>query len=269
MHGLRRQGVGSGTTSPQQWGFVVGLTPRHPHFRDRANSHTRWRGIPLQANRGSHRRTGELSHVMERVTLLHVGEAVGAKTLTQLCPPVMAPTVTPKITQAPQEVAGEHSVAADAEEIRQALVRTGGNVARAARLLGVSRDTVCYRMQCYGITQPRPEPPSPRMPLLAHEVGFSASPTPTLAHARQEREQPSPGGTAPRDDEHGVMIDPKTPPAAPAWEHNPVAVLALELTWPAIPGFESLRYDPKGDLPRALPLLERAVSLCHDANLAT
>jgi DNA-binding protein Fis len=35
----------------------------------------------------------------------------------------------------------------EADLIRQALARTGGNVSRAARLLGVSRDTLRYRLE--------------------------------------------------------------------------------------------------------------------------
>src|SRR5262245_60883653 len=41
-----------------------------------------------------------------------------------------------------------------AAQMQQALVQTGGNVARAARLLGISRDTVRYRMQQYGLARP-------------------------------------------------------------------------------------------------------------------
>jgi hypothetical protein len=48
---------------------------------------------------------------------------------------------------------------AEATQIRQALAQTGGNVVRAARLLGVSRDTVRYRMQRYGITRLRSAAP--------------------------------------------------------------------------------------------------------------
>jgi DNA-binding NtrC family response regulator len=44
---------------------------------------------------------------------------------------------------------------AEAAQIQQALIQTGGNVARTARLLGVNRDTVRYRMQRYGLARPR------------------------------------------------------------------------------------------------------------------
>jgi DNA-binding NtrC family response regulator len=36
--------------------------------------------------------------------------------------------------------------------IKQALHRTNGNRSRSARLLGISRDTLLYRMQKHGIT---------------------------------------------------------------------------------------------------------------------
>jgi len=45
--------------------------------------------------------------------------------------------------------------------MQQALRQTGGNVARAARLLGVSRDTTRSRMQHYGLARPCLEALSP------------------------------------------------------------------------------------------------------------
>jgi two-component system, NtrC family, response regulator AtoC len=98
----------------------------------------------------------ELMHLIERVTLLHVGEAVEAETLTRLCLPLTARAASGEVAweaQAPEPARLEPP---EAVQIRQALAQSGGNVARAARLLGVSRDTVRYRMQRYGIPRPRP-----------------------------------------------------------------------------------------------------------------
>jgi two-component system, NtrC family, response regulator AtoC len=103
----------------------------------------------------------ELSHVMERVTLLHVGQEVDAATLMQLCHPLTETAVSGNTVPASRRMAGERALPAEAEQIREALMQTGGNVARAARLLGVSRDTVRYRMKRYGIARPRLAAPSP------------------------------------------------------------------------------------------------------------
>jgi DNA-binding NtrC family response regulator len=39
----------------------------------------------------------------------------------------------------------------EADLIHQALTRTNGNRSQSARLLGISRDTLLYRMQKYGL----------------------------------------------------------------------------------------------------------------------
>jgi two-component system response regulator AtoC len=108
----------------------------------------------------------ELSHVMERVTLLHVGEEIDAATLAHLCLP-LAPSVLPGETVAgPEERTAGRAQPLEALQLQQALVQTGGNVTQAARLLGVSRDTVRYHMRRSGIGRPRleelqPTPPAP------------------------------------------------------------------------------------------------------------
>ena len=97
----------------------------------------------------------ELIHVIERVTLLHIGEEVDAGTLTQLGHPLTASIADAEVASAPQELGPTSMLPAEAEQICQALAQTGGNVVRAARLLGLSRDTVRYRMQRYGLARPR------------------------------------------------------------------------------------------------------------------
>ena len=102
----------------------------------------------------------ELSHMMERVTLLHVGEEIEAETLTQLCRAV--PLATSDRAGHASAPGGVSRPPAVVDEIQQALAQTGGNVARAARLLGMSRDIVRYRMQRYGIARlPLDAPASP------------------------------------------------------------------------------------------------------------
>src|SRR5262245_54648986 len=201
----------------------------------------------------------ELSHVMERVTLLHVGPEVDAETLAKLCLPLAAPEPPAGSATLPVAPAFQGALPPEAEEIRQALVQTGGNVVRAARLLGVSRDTVRHRMQRYGIARPQPELMSPPAPLLALAAGIPDSPlrdgqegqvsaepadAPTSPRRPRRRERPPSGATGPprvRDDR---MITPNIPSLEPAWEQKPVAVLALELTWPETASPEALHYDP-------------------------
>jgi hypothetical protein len=60
-------------------------------------------------------------------------------------------------------------------------VQTGGNVAQAARLLGVSRDTVRYGVQRYGSARPLPEPPPPSPSLYPPSSGISEPPAPGRA----------------------------------------------------------------------------------------
>src|SRR4029453_11423577 len=113
----------------------------------------------------------ELSHVMERVTLWHVGDEVDPATLSQPCTP---PTAEPPVGIAPlpQEPASADPLPSEAAQIRQVLVQTGGNEARAGGLLGGGRDTMRYRMQRYGITRPRSESLSPPAALRASELDF-------------------------------------------------------------------------------------------------
>jgi DNA-binding NtrC family response regulator/tetratricopeptide (TPR) repeat protein len=195
----------------------------------------------------------ELGHVMERVTLLHVGNEVDAETLMRLCQRLTATTGGAKTVRAHHEVAVERALPTEAEDIRRALVQTGGNVVRAARLLGVRRDTVRYRMQRYGIARPRVGGPSPVVPPLPPGAGDRESShrseerrpeltvplTPSHVEATQVDEL-----AARSDARHDAGAEPDAPPPGPAWEQKAVAVLAVELAWPERSGIESVRYDP-------------------------
>jgi DNA-binding NtrC family response regulator len=214
----------------------------------------------------------ELIHVMERVTLLHVGEEVDAKTLTQLCLPLTLPAASTEAAPAPQEESAR-ALPMEAAQIRQALAQTGGNVARAARLLGVSRDVVRYRMQRYGITRLRPAAlpapeatgPAPFAPLSFHpSPDVSAPGSPSLPLDERGREGPSttpiplrpsrPLRRRQGKEPQGAVVGQDIGREAPAerhafassavWEHKPVAVLALEVTWPEVSGLEPFHYDP-------------------------
>ncbi len=92
----------------------------------------------------------ELRNFCERMVVLFSGEEVGKENLP------------PEITQ-PMPAEGESSggftlpeggiklESLERELIVQALSRTGGNRSRAARLLGLTRDTFLYRMRKHGI----------------------------------------------------------------------------------------------------------------------
>ena len=76
----------------------------------------------------------ELGHVMERVTLLHVGNEVDAETLMQLCSRPWSSRLRLVFRSPRTSVRGRP--AGRSHRVRQALVQTGGNVAQAARLWG-------------------------------------------------------------------------------------------------------------------------------------
>ena len=83
----------------------------------------------------------ELRNAMEQAALSATGEVVGPEHLSLLHQPAAPrPTAGP-----PGLVEVERGLIADA------LAREGGNVTRAARALGISRDTLRYRMEKHGL----------------------------------------------------------------------------------------------------------------------
>jgi tetratricopeptide (TPR) repeat protein/MoxR-like ATPase len=139
----------------------------------------------------------ELNHLMERVTLLSSEARIAPQPLERLC--------LPRVPSATSGAAADQPLDESAR-VTQALRQTQGNVVQAARVLGLSRKALRYRMQRYGLARPNGE--------------------------GQGEE------TAGRPDAGDTVV-----PAA-AWEQKPVAVLAIEVTWPVALEPETQRYEP-------------------------
>src|SRR5262249_38407286 len=147
---------------------------------------------------------------------------------------------------------------AEAEQIRQALEQTGGNVVQAARLLGVSRDTLRYRMQRYGLQRSRPavtsRPESGASPPSAAPAGGAV---PAARGSQSQADSLPPDQPRPAVEHTPARSAPELHTEAPplagerqlpapdaAWERKSVAVLALEMTWPEVPDLALQHYEP-------------------------
>ncbi len=163
----------------------------------------------------------ELANLMERVTLLSLTETIDADALERLRIPLYAPARS----AGPSPAAGSAAAAApgnddEAERIRDALARSGGNVVGAARLLGIGRNALRHRMQRHGIARPTLE-------------ALATSTRAPLERSMRNTEAPglSRGGTSPLV--HAAPgVSPATAPAASSWEVKPVAVLAIDVVLP-------------------------------------
>ena len=159
----------------------------------------------------------ELGHLLERVTLLSPEPVVSPETFEQLClPSSPPPTSATAKTAAPDAMLGD-----EAAQIRQALLRTAGNVARAARLLGMSRGALRHRMARHGIA---PSSQENRVVI--------------------PRPQPGEGRGAGQDGRRAVRFGRGSLAPAAGWEQKPVAVLAVEVTWPVIDEGEHATCEP-------------------------
>ncbi|MGH8067399.1 MAG: sigma 54-interacting transcriptional regulator [Candidatus Entotheonellia bacterium] len=178
----------------------------------------------------------ELSHLMERVTLLHLGTLVDVQVLERLCLPRGPSAVRAAAQSRGDEQEPAEEPRDEAAKIRQILRRTEGNVAQAARMLGWSRKTLRYRMERYGIERPS------RNAVIPSPAGRGPGrplPQPLLpGNGRQEEaaEPQSVSIATPAQDIPQVE--------APGWEQKRVAVLAIEVTWPATSMAEDPHYEP-------------------------
>jgi len=92
----------------------------------------------------------QLKNVLERVMILHGAEAIEAEHLPAELIHEIPQGTTPAdgFALPPQGLRLEEL---ERDLIRQAMTRTRGNVTEAARLLGLSRDTLRYRLDKYDI----------------------------------------------------------------------------------------------------------------------
>jgi DNA-binding NtrC family response regulator/tetratricopeptide (TPR) repeat protein len=153
----------------------------------------------------------ELAHLMERITLLCPDAVVTREALEAHV--VGRPggsgaeTVSASPSVAPVEAAAADEGADEAHRIRSALARSGGNVVRAARLLGLGRNALRYRMRRLGIARPD----------ATEDGGSTAAGLPAAG---------APAAT-------GAAAGATTVAAAtPAWEQKTAAVLIVSVTLP-------------------------------------
>jgi len=94
----------------------------------------------------------ELANVMERVALLSDASTVSAKALG--LPEVVAPKPPEPSEEEPSPRLVDAVARVERERVLKALERTGWNVTRAAGDLGISRDTLRYRILKHGLQRP-------------------------------------------------------------------------------------------------------------------
>jgi len=94
----------------------------------------------------------ELRNVIERAVLLCQGETIGPDhvMLGPTAGPPRDPTLPPSSRSAVASAADDEK-----QRIIDALERCGGNQKEAAKVLGISRRTLVYRLDAYGLPRPR------------------------------------------------------------------------------------------------------------------
>lgn len=88
----------------------------------------------------------ELKNLCERLVILFAGKAIDVTNLPQ-----EIQTPAPQVTRFRLPDSGLSLDDLERDMIRQALERTVGNRSRAARLLGITRDTLLYRLKKYAM----------------------------------------------------------------------------------------------------------------------
>ena len=97
----------------------------------------------------------ELENVVERAMVLTRGERIDAADLPPLDTHAPAPGAVQRVFTLPDE--GVNLEALEKDLLAQALERSGGNKSAAARLLGLTRRTLGYRLDKHGLAAPESE----------------------------------------------------------------------------------------------------------------
>jgi DNA-binding NtrC family response regulator/class 3 adenylate cyclase len=155
----------------------------------------------------------ELGHLLERVMLLRSERTITPEILEQLS------LERSSMVAGGERAPGPAGPADEAARIHQALQHTGGNVLQAARVLGLTRKAMRYRMRRHGIERPRLPTMSPSQPAR----GDAEAIAPADPWSSQ-------GAEASKAQGHTPLKEPGA--AAPEWEQKSTAVLAIEITWP-------------------------------------
>jgi DNA-binding NtrC family response regulator len=177
----------------------------------------------------------ELSHLLERIVLLESATVIDPESLERRClpPPVPAVPVGSMLPPRPDMPRNEP------ERLADALRQSGGNLAAAARLLGMSRGGLRYRLRKYGLRHQSMQQSSP---LVGEEPsGGAPSPpfsTPTLTLPRRGEGETSSQIMRPQGTSTGAE-EPAT-----GWVAKTVAVLAIEATWPDVSEAGARHYEP-------------------------
>ena len=176
----------------------------------------------------------ELSHLMERVTLLSPETMVAPESLERLCLPRLG---APQPAES-APIGGDRDLLDEPTRIRRALVQAEGNVMRTARLLGLGRGALRHRMRLYGIVVPSREDLRHAAGSSAAEKGFGPRALPRRQNGQaeapsqqQDNTTDTPGGRA-------------VPITASDWARKPVAILAINVTFPEPPELEVPDFEP-------------------------
>ncbi|AFJ02948.1 Response regulator of zinc sigma-54-dependent two-component system [Methylophaga frappieri] len=90
----------------------------------------------------------ELANLCQRLSLIQPGSVIKLVDL-----PSEMQDISPETPTFTLPDSGIDLAALELDMIEQALAKAAGNRSKAARLLGISRDTLLYRMQKYGLTE--------------------------------------------------------------------------------------------------------------------